>query len=78
MIQALLGARFTTDIFNKEAAIAAFEQHNARVIERCPKNRLVIWQATDGWEPICEALGLPIPEIPFPNTNSTAEFVGRR
>lgn len=33
---------------------------------------------TDGWEPICEALGLPIPEIPFPNTNSISEFVGRR
>jgi hypothetical protein len=28
----------------------------------------------DGWEPICAALGLPLPNDPFPHLNTTAEF----
>ena len=27
----------------------------------------------EGWEPLCQFLGLPIPEEPFPNVNDKAE-----
>jgi hypothetical protein len=27
-----------------------------------------------GWGPLCEFLGLPIPEVPFPRSNDTAEL----
>ena len=36
--------------------------------------QLLEWQASDGWEPICERLGLPVPSEPFPVTNTTDEF----
>jgi len=39
-----------------------------------PPDRLVDWQPGDGWEPLCAALGVPVPDAPFPHVNTTAEF----
>lgn len=58
----------------RDDAIAAFERHNADVRATAPADRLVIWRPGDGWGPICDALGLPVPDEPFPHVNSTAEF----
>jgi hypothetical protein len=41
-----------------------------------PANRLLEWTPGDGWEPICERLGLDVPGEPFPITNTTDEFRG--
>jgi hypothetical protein len=65
------------DIMDKEVATAAYETHNAYVREHADPDRLLEWQATDGWAPICEALGLPVPDEPFPLTNTTDEFLSR-
>lgn len=46
--------------------IAAYERHNAEVGEGVPRHRLLEWQATEGWEPICRKLGVPVPNRPFP------------
>jgi hypothetical protein len=54
--------------------IDAFERHNDAVRKAIPDDRLLEWTAADGWEPICERLGLPVPADPFPITNTTAEF----
>ncbi|TMK82221.1 MAG: sulfotransferase family protein, partial [Actinobacteria bacterium] len=35
---------------------------------------LLEWQPGDGWAPLCEALGVAVPDDPFPHVNSTAEF----
>jgi hypothetical protein len=34
------------------------------------------WQPEDGWKPLCEFLGKPVPpdSVPFPKTNETAEI----
>jgi hypothetical protein len=29
------------------------------------------------WEPICRALGVPVPDRPFPHENSTASYLQR-
>jgi hypothetical protein len=62
---------------DKEAAMAAYERHNAEVRAGVPADRLVDWQPGDGWEPLCTALGVPVPDDPFPHTNSTEEFRSR-
>jgi hypothetical protein len=49
--------------------MAAYERHNAKVRATIASHRLLDWQATDGWEPICNALGLPVPAQTFPWTN---------
>jgi hypothetical protein len=78
MIFELFANKFTSDFRDKDKAIAAYEAHNDYVRKHADPKRLLEWQATDGWEPICKALGLPVPEDPFPHTNSTEEFLGRR
>jgi hypothetical protein len=53
---------------------AAYKRHNADVKRKAPPQRLLEWRASEGWEPICRALGLPIPEIPFPWSNRRSEW----
>ena len=74
MIDAMFASRFTLNIHDKAAAIAAYEAHNRAVREHAPADRLVEWHPGDGWAPICQALALPIPDLPFPHVNSTEEF----
>ena len=78
MWRAILRNRFVTDLADRGAAIAAAGEHNQAVIDTIPAERLVVWSPGDGWEPICEALGLPVPDEPFPHSNSKAEFIARR
>lgn len=59
---------------DRDVAIDGYERHNRHVIETAPKDRLVGYQPGDGWAPLCRALDLPIPDEPFPHTNTTAEF----
>jgi hypothetical protein len=35
---------------------------------------LVEWQPGDGWEPLCERLGIPQPDEPFPHENTGDDF----
>ena len=74
----LARSRFTTRLDDRAAAIAAYERHNADVRARAPKPRLLEWSAKDGWGPLCRALGVPMPDEPFPHANSTEEFLGQR
>lgn len=77
MVDAVFAARFTSALDDREACIAAFERHNAAVRERVPASRLLEWRASQGWEPLCTALGVPVPDEPFPRANTSEEFLGR-
>lgn len=59
------------------AAIEVFERHAAAVQATLPAERLLVFQATDGWEPLCDFLGTPVPAEPYPLTNTTEEFQER-
>jgi hypothetical protein len=67
-------AVFTPDFLDADTAMAEYEAHNARVRAGVPRDRLLEWCTGDGWDPICVALGLPVPDEPFPHVNSTADF----
>ena len=77
MVDTFLASRFTPDPKDHDAAIAAFERHNADVRATAPRDRLVEWTPGDGWGPLCKALGVPVPSEPFPHSNSAAEFKAR-
>lgn len=57
---------------------AVFERHSQRVKETVPADRLIVYEVGSGWAPLCEGLGVPVPDIPFPKTNTTAEYRGDR
>jgi hypothetical protein len=77
MVVEMMRERFTPDWSDRDAAIAAYERHNEHVRETVPAERLIDWQPSDGWEPICAALELPVPGAPFPRENTTADFRAR-
>ncbi len=77
MLESLFNNKFTPDYRDKYKAIAAYERHNLIVKESVPKDRLLIWNATQGWEPICNALDLPIPDAPFPKVNTRQQWQNR-
>jgi hypothetical protein len=54
--------------------MAAYERHNAQVRRTAPAGRLVEWRATEGWAPLCRALGVPVPALPFPWANRRSEW----
>jgi hypothetical protein len=58
------------------AAMAAYDRHNAAVRHAVPAERLVEWQPGDGWQPLCRALRLAVPEEDFPHVNTREEFRG--
>jgi hypothetical protein len=70
----LLRDRFCDDLTNPTAMMDAFTRHNDAVRQAVPAGRLLEWTLGDGWAPICDRLGLPVPAEPFPVTNSTNEF----
>ncbi|MFI5004996.1 MAG: sulfotransferase family protein [Solirubrobacterales bacterium] len=73
----LLRERFSDRLDDEGAMIDAFERHNDAVREATAPERLLEWSLGDGWEPICERLGLDVPDEDFPHANSTAEFNAR-
>ncbi len=59
---------------DRSASIASFERHNEEVRRVVPKERLQVFEAKQGWEPLCSFLGVPVPKTPYPHTNSTGAF----
>ncbi|MEO6571920.1 MAG: sulfotransferase, partial [Ilumatobacteraceae bacterium] len=60
-----------------DVAVAGYERHNADVVDTAPPERLLSYRPGDGWGPLCEVLGLDVPDVPFPHTNTTDEFRSR-
>ena len=65
---------FTPAWRDETAAKAAFVAHYDRVRAVAPADRLLEWRPGDGWGPICERLGVAVPDEPFPHTNTTEDF----
>lgn len=66
-----------TDLDDGAGLIHAYESWNEHVRNTVPASRLLEWEPADGWDPICEALGLPRPDVAFPHSNSTASYLAR-
>ena len=57
--------------------LAAYRRNIEQVTAGLPKERLLVFDVAQGWEPLCEFLELPVPGDPFPLTNTTQEFLQR-
>jgi hypothetical protein len=60
-----------------EDLIAAMQRHHEAVIETVPAERLLVWDVTEGWEPLCAFLGTAVPDQPFPHANDRETFIDR-
>jgi Sulfotransferase domain len=61
-------------IHDRDFMIATFKRHNAEVERSIPKDRLLVYDVSQGWEPLCKFLNVPVPETPFPRTNTREEM----
>jgi hypothetical protein len=57
--------------------IEYFNAWNQAVIDEVPSEKLLVFQASDGWEPLCEFLGVPVPPAPYPRVNSREQMSNR-
>jgi hypothetical protein len=51
-----------------------FETHTAEVKAAIPAQQLLIFEAKQGWAPLCEFLGTTVPTTDFPRTNNRQDF----
>lgn len=76
MGEELIKHRFLGDrLDDKTHVIDAFNRHNQAVRDTVPADRLLEFDARQGWEPLCAFLGVPVPDEPYPKTNSLDEFL---
>ncbi|KAI0513261.1 hypothetical protein F5B22DRAFT_611860 [Xylaria bambusicola] len=45
------------------------EAHENKVRSLVPRDQLLEMDLSDGWEPLCKFLGVPVPDEPFPRAN---------
>jgi hypothetical protein len=70
-VRQMLGRRFSNKLDDPQAMLDAYVRHNDAVRAGVPSSRLLEWSAPEGWDSICERLGVPVPAEPFPMTNDT-------
>ena len=68
------GGRFE----DRDHALAVFHRHSEAVRRAVPPERLLVYEVSEGWGPLCAFLGVPEPAgEPFPRVNDAAEFRAR-
>lgn len=74
MIRKVVGKLFDGRLRDHDHVIGVYERHNAKVRESFPSDRLLVYELAEGWGPLCDFLGVPVPDEPMPKVNSTEDF----
>jgi hypothetical protein len=61
-------------IHDRNHAISIYEKNIEEVQAAFDGDRLLTYRLGDGWEPLCRFLGKPVPDVPYPRSNSTDDF----
>jgi hypothetical protein len=77
MIEGVVDRMFDGTLDDADHAISVFERHNAEVRRTIPEHRLLVYEVAHGWKPLCDFLGVAVPDGPMPHVNTTAEFQAR-
>jgi hypothetical protein len=70
---AMAGRGFRRDL-DEADTIASFERHNEAVRAGVADERLLVYEITQGWAPLCDFLGVEAPATPFPRGNEAGTF----
>lgn len=70
----VLFERFGSRIHDSDFMIDYFNRHTAAVMAGIPPERLLVYEAKQGWSPLCAFLGVPVPDALFPRVNSREEM----
>ena len=74
-IMEMIGVQtFAGEFADRDKALAAYHQREADVRAAIPAERLLVFDVAQGWEPLCAFLGVAVPAVPFPRTNTREDF----
>ena len=73
-LKLIAGGVFGGRLDDPAHAIATYERNNAEVEAAFPPERLLTYHLGDGWKPLCDFLDRPVPDAPYPRSNSADEF----
>jgi len=65
---------FEGNFIDKDWAIKKFNAHTEEVKNTIPADQLLIYEVSEGWEPLCKFLNCPVPTETFPYTNKRQGF----
>lgn len=65
----------TSDWDDRGVLGTAYDAHVAAVRADTDPARRLDWQVGDGWEPLCRALDVPVPEVDFPWLNRRDDWL---
>lgn len=68
---------FHGKFLDKQYAIEQMQRRYQEVQERVPREKLLVFDVKQGWEPLCRFLNVPVPDKPFPRLNDTQAFMDR-
>lgn len=74
LLDNLVYSDFGDRIADREFMTDYFRRWNQQVIDTIPASRLLVFSPKEGWEPLCEFLGVPVPPEPFPRVNTRDEM----
>ena len=74
---AIITGNFGDRIHDRAFMTDHFRKHTREVVRTVPAERLLVYEVSQGWGPLCEFLEIPVPGEPFPAQNSRAEFIAR-
>lgn len=69
----LFGGRFD----HRDHAIGVYEAWTQDVVDNVPADRLLVFDVSEGWEPLCAFLGVDVPDEPFPRVNDRDALLRR-
>jgi hypothetical protein len=65
---------FDRRMTDKAKLIEVYKRHNQEVRRSIAPERLLVYEVSEGWGPLCAFLGVDIPDEPMPKVNSTDDF----
>jgi len=74
MIGKVIFELFDGRMHDKDRLISVYRAHNAEVRAVIPPDRLLVYHVADGWAPLCDFLGVQVPDGETPKVNSREEF----
>ncbi len=63
---------------DRDHALAVYRAHGEEVRRTIAPERLLAYDVSEGWAPLCAFLEVPVPNVPFPRTNTSEEFREQR
>ncbi len=73
MIQKTMWDRMENRMQDRAYMVEFFNKRTVEIIDSIDAGRLLVYQVSDGWAPLCEFLDVPVPNLEYPRINSRNE-----